>query len=263
MGHVCKTIRSRGPLKGRVPHALGPSPERSRRLRPPTTGTSGDQMLLCRRRNAVCSITTTTVPVRSEGSERHAGCTSPTRRKASPQGGNNKGELPCLEKHIRKLPSITKRHPRPTVPPWRRSDRAITRRLKGLDKLLTISPNRPTKHLDRPERKAVNNLADSSRRNCHKADSSIENTQVDSRRVVNKGSDDLEFGLSVTKKQAGRSGRPAVGRPGLANHRVNELFFARSQVWIRVFIRFNRFIGIGNLCQRIRSRRSNKCFANC
>jgi hypothetical protein len=126
-----------------------------------------------------------------------------------------------------------------------------------------ISQNRPTRHLDRPERKAVNNLADSSRRNRHKADSSIENTQVDSRRVVNKGSDDLELGLSVTKTQAGRSGRPAVGRPGLANHRVNELFFARSHVWIRVFIRFNRFIGIANLCQRIRSRRSNKCFANC
>jgi len=76
-----------------------------------------------------------------------------------------------------------------------------------------ISQNRPTRHLDRPERKAVNNLADSSRRNRHKADSSIENTQVDSRRVVNKGSDDLELGLSVTKKQAGRSGRPAVGAP--------------------------------------------------
>ena len=70
-----------------------------------------------------------------------------------------------------------------------------------MDKLLMISQNRPTRHLERPERKAVNNLADSSRRNCHKADSSIENTQVDSRRVVNKGSDDLELGLSVTKNK--------------------------------------------------------------
>src|SRR5579864_2195644 len=32
---VFKTIRSRGPLKGRVPLALGPSPESSRRHRPP------------------------------------------------------------------------------------------------------------------------------------------------------------------------------------------------------------------------------------
>jgi hypothetical protein len=83
-----------------------------------------------------------------------------------------------------------------------------------LDKLLMISQNRPTTHLDRPERKAVNNLADSSRRNRHKADSSIENTQVDSRRVVNKGSDDLELGLSVTKNKPAGVGALLSGAQG-------------------------------------------------
>ena len=73
-----------------------------------------------------------------------------------------------------------------------------------MDKLLTISQNRPTRHLDRPERKAVNNLADSS----------IENTQVDSRRVVNKGSDDLELGLSVTKNKPAGVGALLSGAQG-------------------------------------------------
>jgi hypothetical protein len=50
---------------------------------------------------------------------------------------------------------------------------------------------------------------------------------VDSRRVVNKGSDDLELGLSVTKNKPAGVGALLSGRPELANHRVNELFFAR------------------------------------
>jgi len=62
--------------------------------------------------------------------------------------------------------------------------------------------------------KAVNNLADSSRRNRHKADSSRENTQVDSRRVVNKGSDDLELGLSVTKNKPAGVGALLSGAQG-------------------------------------------------
>jgi hypothetical protein len=87
------------------------------------------------------------------------------------------------------------------------------RRLKNWDKPLTISPNRPTKHLDRPKRRAASNLADSTRRNRHRADSSIKNSQVGNRREVNRGSSDLKSVLILTKQNRPDWAPSAVGRP--------------------------------------------------
>src|ERR1043166_3592433 len=80
----------------RTPHALRPSPESSRRHRPPPA-LRAIRWYCARRRNAL--LKTTTGSVRSEVSERHAGLHESNQKRGLPQGGNTKGELTCRKKH--------------------------------------------------------------------------------------------------------------------------------------------------------------------